>query len=51
MPRLPTAVAAAALMVIAAIGYVTGLILDNIAYAQREQKRLAYLSAAPDRTG
>ncbi|MDJ0894682.1 MAG: glycosyltransferase [Alphaproteobacteria bacterium] len=51
VPRLPTAVAAAALMVIAAIGYVTGLILDNIAYAQREQKRLAYLSAAPDRTG
>ncbi len=42
--RFPTAIAAAAVMIIGAVSFVTGLILDNIAYAQREQKRLAYLS-------
>lgn len=44
VPRLPTAVAAASLMIIAGLGLGTGLILDSIAYTQQETKRLAYLS-------
>jgi glycosyltransferase involved in cell wall biosynthesis len=44
VPRLPTAVAAASLMVIAGGSLATGLILDGIAYTQQETKRLAYLS-------
>lgn len=44
VPRLPTAIAAASLMVIAAIGVAVGVVLDSVAYAQRELKRLAYLS-------
>jgi glycosyltransferase involved in cell wall biosynthesis len=42
--RLPTAVAAASLMVIAIVSLATGLMLDGITYAQTETKRLAYLS-------
>ena len=42
--RLPTAVAAASLMIIAVVCLVTGLILDGVSYAQQEAKRLAYLS-------
>lgn len=45
VPRLPTALAAASLMVIATLGFATGLILDSVAYAQKESKRLAYLAA------
>ena len=44
VPRLPTAIAAAALMIIAVLGLMTGLILDGVAYAQQETKRLAYLA-------
>jgi glycosyltransferase involved in cell wall biosynthesis len=44
VPRLPTAVAAASLMIIAGVGLATGLILDSVAYTQQETKRLAYLS-------
>ena len=44
VPRLPTAMAAAALMIIAVLGVMTGLILDGVAYAQQETKRLAYLA-------
>jgi len=47
VPRLPTALAAASLMIIAAISLVTGVILDSVAYAQCELKRLAYLAVAP----
>jgi glycosyltransferase involved in cell wall biosynthesis len=46
VPRLPTAVVAASLMVIAAGALATGLILDGVAYTQRESKRLAYLSVS-----
>lgn len=45
VPRLPTAVAAASLMVIAVLSLATGLILDSLAYTQQETKRLAYLAA------
>ena len=44
MPRLPTAIAAASLMIIAGVSLATGLILDSVAYTQQETKRLAYLS-------
>lgn len=44
VPRLPTAVAAASLMIIAAVALVTGVVLDGVAYAQQEVKRLAYLA-------
>lgn len=44
VPRLPTAVAAASMMVIAMVGLATGLILDSVAYIQQESKRLAYLA-------
>lgn len=44
VPRLPTAVAAASLMVIATLALATGLILDTLAYVQLETKRLAYLA-------
>jgi glycosyltransferase involved in cell wall biosynthesis len=44
VPRFPTAIAAASLMIIAGVGLATGLVLDSVAYAQQETKRLAYLS-------
>ena len=50
VPRLPTAVAAASVMVIAVISFVSGVILDSVAYANLEQKRLAYLSVPPYQT-
>jgi len=46
VPRLPTAVAAASLMIIAVVSLATGLTLDSVAYAQQETKRLAYLSVS-----
>ena len=49
VPRLPSAVLAASLMVIAAISFVTGVILDTVAHAAAEQKRLSYLSIARGR--
>lgn len=47
VPRLPTAVAAASLIIVAAISLVTGVILDSIAYTQQEAKRLSYLATSP----
>jgi glycosyltransferase involved in cell wall biosynthesis len=44
VPRLPSAVLAASLMVIAVTSFVTGIILDSVAHAAVEQKRLFYLS-------
>jgi hypothetical protein len=43
VPRFPTAILAASLMVIAVISFLTGLILDSVAHAAAEQKRLSYL--------
>ena len=42
--RLPSAVLAASLMVIAVISFVAGTLLDSVAHASNEQKRLFYLS-------
>jgi len=43
VPRLPTAVLATGLMLVAALAATSGLILDSVAHGRREAKRLAYL--------
>src|SRR5689334_946970 len=43
VPRLPTAVLAASLMLLAFLSLATGLILDSVTLGRREAKRLAYL--------
>ncbi len=45
VPRLPTAVLATGLMLLASLSLVCGLILDSVARGRREAKRLAYLAA------
>ena len=50
VPRLPTALLATGLMVMAAVATVCGLILDSVARGRKEFKRLAYLGIpAPPR--
>ncbi len=49
VPRLPTAVLATGLMLLASLSVVCGLILDSVARGRREAKRLAYLAAGADR--
>lgn len=44
VPRLPTAVLATGLMVLAALFLAAGLILDSVARGRREAKRVAYLA-------
>ena len=43
VPRLPTAVLATALMVLASLAVVAGLILDTVTRGRREAKLIAYL--------
>jgi glycosyltransferase involved in cell wall biosynthesis len=43
VPRLPTAVLAAALMLLAALSLVCGFVLDTVTRGRREAKRLRYL--------
>jgi len=47
VPRLPTAVLAAAIMGVAALSLVAGIILDGVGNGRRESKRLHYLSYGP----
>ncbi len=50
VPRLPTAVLSAALMMISFLSLVCGLIMDSLSRARKETKRIAYLSIpAPQR--
>lgn len=50
VPRLPTAVLASGLMILAFLSLACGLILDSVAHARREMKRLHYLTLpAPGR--
>ena len=50
VPRLPTAVLATGLMLLAALSATCGLILDSVARGRKEIKRLAYLALpAPPR--
>ncbi len=44
VPRLPTAVLAASLVLLAFLSLASGLILDSVARGRKEMKRLAYLS-------
>jgi glycosyltransferase involved in cell wall biosynthesis len=44
VPRLPTAVLAAAIMILAFLSFTGGLILETVTRGRREQKRLAYLA-------
>jgi hypothetical protein len=46
VPRLPTALLAAALMMSSFLGIACGLILDTVSRGRAEAKRLAYLSVA-----
>ncbi|NIF57552.1 glycosyltransferase [Enterobacter sp. Ap-916] len=49
VPRLPTAVLAASIMIAAALSFVCGLVLDNVTRGRHEMKRLVYLGIAlPD---
>ncbi len=52
VPRLPTAVLATGLIIIAFLSFVCGLILDTVVRGRREVRRLAYLSfSAPAAAG
>ncbi|MEM6354472.1 MAG: glycosyltransferase family 2 protein [Pseudomonadota bacterium] len=44
VPRFPTAIMAASIVVIAALSFLAGIILDTVTVGRREMKRLAYLS-------
>ena len=44
VPRFPTAILASAIMVIAVLSFMAGLILDTVTLGRREMKRMAYLS-------
>jgi glycosyltransferase involved in cell wall biosynthesis len=46
VPRLPTAIVAAALVALSFLSFACGLILDSVGRGRREMKRLAYLSIA-----
>lgn len=43
VPRLPTAVLAVGTMILSAVSFITGLILDTVTLSRREMKRLHYL--------
>jgi glycosyltransferase involved in cell wall biosynthesis len=44
VPRFPTAILASAIMVIAVLSFMMGLILDSVTRVRREMKRIAYLA-------
>jgi glycosyltransferase involved in cell wall biosynthesis len=44
VPRFPTAILSAAIMIVAILSFFSGLILDSVTHGRREMKRLAYLS-------
>jgi hypothetical protein len=44
VPRFPTAILATGLMILAAMSFMCGLILDTVVRGRREVRRLAYLS-------
>jgi len=51
VPRLPTAVLATGLTLLASLSFACGMILDSVARGRREAKRLAYLAAGATRDG
>ncbi len=44
VPRFPTAILSAAMMIVAILSLFSGLILDSVTHSRREMKRLAYLA-------
>jgi glycosyltransferase involved in cell wall biosynthesis len=50
VPRQPTAILATGLVLLSALSFVTGLILDTVTRGRREVRRLAYLSIKPPGT-
>lgn len=46
VPKFPTAILAASLMILAFLSLTCGLILDSVARGRRELKRIAYLNYA-----
>lgn len=51
VPRFPTAILAAGLMILAALSLACGLVLDSVARGRLEQKRFNYLSLPQFRAG
>jgi glycosyltransferase involved in cell wall biosynthesis len=51
VPRLPTAVLSVAIVELAVLSLVCGLILDSVARGRKEAKRLAYLAIPPTGSG
>ena len=51
VPRLPTAILATGLMLIAALSFTVGLILDTVTRGRREAKRMRYLGISAARGG
>ena len=47
VPRFPTAILATGLMLIGALSFTAGLILDTVTRGRREAKRMRYLSIHP----
>lgn len=47
VPRYPTTVLSAAMMILAFLSITCGLVLDTVTHGRREMKRLAYLSVPP----
>jgi hypothetical protein len=51
VPRLPSAILAASLAILTCLSFTCGLILDSVAMARKEMKRLRYLSYITPRNG
>jgi len=49
VPRFPTAILASAIMLLAFLSLMCGLVLDTVTHSRRELKRLAYLEIAAPR--
>lgn len=47
VPRIPTAILTAGLMLLGFLSLASGLILDTVTHGRHEMKRLPYLSNAP----
>jgi hypothetical protein len=47
VPRLPTAVLATGMMIVAVLSVSSGLVLDTVTRGRREMKLLAYLNQPP----
>lgn len=50
VPRFPTAIAAASLLILSGISMVTAVILDVVSFSHLQQKRLAYLAIRSQRS-